>query len=172
MLFSAKRDHLRRVLDQHDRRAATARRDGEAGRTGARAEIGEPAGKAGRHRGGQHHRVHAGAMAGTLRLHQPEIAAVEGVDRRAGRFAAGRHRVARAQPFLISLPMPASARMVRALLDLVGVDHDAARQDAERAVEHAHVLVGDEIADAGIAHQRLDEGDDDGVVGADQFFHG
>ena len=73
---------------------------------------------------------------------------------------------------LISLPMPASARMRARPVDLVGVDHDAARQDADRAVEHAHVLVGHEMPDAGIAQQRFDEGDDDGVVGADEFFHG
>ena len=87
-----KGQHFRRVLDQHDRGAGTARCDGKTGGTGARAEIGEPAGKARRHRRGQHHRIHAGAMAGALWLHQPEIAAVEGVDRR-GWFAAGRHRV-------------------------------------------------------------------------------
>jgi hypothetical protein len=35
-----------------------------------------------------------------------------------------------------------------------------------------HILVGDEEDDAGIAQQRLDEGDDDWVVGADEFDHG
>ena len=35
----------------------------------------------------------------------------------------------------------------------------------------ASVLVGDEASDAGVAQQRFDEGDDDGVVGADEFDH-
>ncbi len=52
------------------------------------------------------------------------------------------------------------------------LDQEAARQHAERPFEDAHALVGDEAMNAGIAHQRFDKGDDDGVVGADEFDHG
>ena len=76
--------HFGRILDQNDRLRLAARRHGQAGRAGAGAEIGEPAGKGAGHGGGQHHRVDAGAMAGAFRLHQPEIAAVEGVERMGG----------------------------------------------------------------------------------------
>ena len=98
-------------------RLRAARRDGKTGGAGAGAEIGEPSGKAGRHRGGQHHGIHAGAMARALRLHQPETAAVKGVDRR-GWFDAG-----------IGM---ASALSRRDLVADAGVGKDAARLGRSR----------------------------------------
>jgi hypothetical protein len=71
-------------------------------------------GEGGRHGGRQHHGVHAGAMAGLFRLHQPEPPAMEGIDRMGWRVldkgsARRGHYVWR-----ISLAMPASVRMRRA----------------------------------------------------------
>ena len=45
-------------------------------------------------------------------------------------------------------------------------------QNAKRSFSDAHILVGDEMGNARIAQQRLDEGNDDRVIGADKFKHG
>ena len=57
------------------------------------------------------------------------------------------------------------------LIGLVGVDHDALLQKTDRPFEYAHILIGDEAGNPGIAHQRFDKGDDHGIVGADEFYH-
>ena len=62
-------------------------------------------------------------------------------------------------------------KLARDLLMLV-VDQDAARQDAERAFQHAHVLIEHHMRDVGALEQRLDRGDQHRVVGADEFVHG
>ena len=151
--------HVRRVLDQHDlgsgQRDATARPGRPAPAPKSASLPAKPDGTAA-----------ASIMASmparwprAFRLHQPEIAAMEGVERMGRRVV--RHERGKLAHFSrISLAMPASARMRRAASDLVVGDHHAARQDADRAVKHAHVLVGHEAADAGVAQQRFDEGDD------------
>ena len=53
----------------------------------------------------------------------------------------------------------------------VRFDHDASRQNAERSLDHAHILVGNEAGDAGVVHQGLHIGDDHGVVCADELDH-
>ena len=50
-------------------------------------------------------------------------------------------------------------------------DHDAARQHAKRAFEHAHVPVQHHVRDVCALEQRLDRGDQHRIVGPDQFVH-
>ncbi|CAN0653602.1 protein of unknown function [Nitratireductor aquimarinus] len=66
------------------------------------------------------------------------------------------------------------ARILKQLmgrLTIFLVYQDALWQDAERPFQNAHVLVGDETGNARIAQQALDEGNDDGIVGADKLEH-
>jgi hypothetical protein len=73
--------HFGRSLDQcHTGRWASGG-DRHPDRARAGAEIGELPGEARGHRGGEHHRVHAGAMAAAGRLNQMEGAAMKGVER-------------------------------------------------------------------------------------------
>src|SRR5262249_10711695 len=44
-----------------------------------------------------------------------------------------------------------------------------AREYAERAFEHAHVLVKHHVRDGGAGQQRLDHGHQDGVIGSQDF---
>src|SRR6516225_2379886 len=50
-------------------------------------------------------------------------------------------------------------------------DQYAARQNAKRAFEHAHVLIGDEVGNAGAIKKRHDGRHQDLVVGAQDFLH-
>src|SRR5262249_31480407 len=59
------------------------------------------------------------------------------------------------------------AGFTRAILS----DHHTTRQHAERAFEHAHVLVEHHMFDARAAQQRLDRSDQHGIVGANDFAH-
>ena len=52
---------------------------------------------------------------------------------------------------------------------IVLLHQDAARQNADRAFQHAHVAVEHDVGDVGAVEQRLDGGDQHGVVGADDF---
>ncbi len=57
-------------------------------------------------------------------------------------------------------------------IPVILVNHHASRQNAERAFHDAHVLVGDEKGNAGVAQETFNEGDDHGIIGADEFYHG
>src|SRR5215216_3541299 len=50
-------------------------------------------------------------------------------------------------------------------------NHQAARQDADRSFEHAHVLVEHEVGNPGLVEQRSDRRDEDCIVRADQLVH-
>src|SRR5262249_44653558 len=50
-------------------------------------------------------------------------------------------------------------------------DEHPPRQDSDRSLKHAHVLIGDDMRDAGALEQRLDGADQDAVVGADDLPH-
>ena len=47
----------------------------------------------------------------------------------------------------------------------------APRQNADRTVKNAHILVGDKMRNLRIAQQRLDIGNQHGVIGAHKFDH-
>src|SRR5262245_18219900 len=64
---------------------------------------------------------------------------------------------------------PGLAKQGSRILEAAVLDQDAARQDAERALENAHVAVEDELLDAGAFEQRLDGGDQHHVIGTDKF---
>lgn len=49
-------------------------------------------------------------------------------------------------------------------------DQHAARQDAERTFQDAHVAVGNLVRDAGVGQDCPDKGKQDGIVTAKQFF--
>jgi hypothetical protein len=49
------------------------------------------------------------------------------------------------------------------------VNEDPARQDAERALDHAHVLVQHQMMDIGAVEQCTDCGNQHDIVGPDQF---
>src|SRR5262245_29573127 len=55
------------------------------------------------------------------------------------------------------------------LLDAAVLDQDTARQDADRPLEHAHVAVEHHMPNSGAVEQRLDGGDQHGVIGADEL---
>lgn len=54
---------------------------------------------------------------------------------------------------------------------LVLADQQTARQHAERALNDAHIGVGDEIGDPGLFHQGLCKGQQNGIVRTDKFDH-
>ena len=54
---------------------------------------------------------------------------------------------------------------------LLVLDQHAARQHAERAFQHAHVLVEHHVADSGALEQRLDRRYQDRVIGANDLAH-
>ena len=70
-----------------------------------------------------------------------------------------------------SCASPASSSSCRATRQCLLIDHDAARQHAERAFQHAHVLVQHHVRNVGALEQRLDRGDQHRVVGPDQLVH-
>ena len=106
----------------------------------------------------------ADAVAAPL-LRQPQPAAEHGV---VGESPAS--APADARPQLVA--RPASSSSCRAAVLMLVVDQDAARQDAERAFQHAHVLVEHHMRDVGALEQRLDRGDQHGIVGADELAQG
>ena len=61
--------------------------------------------------------------------------------------------------------------MRRALLVPVARHQHAPRQDAERALHDAHVLVDDGVLDAGLVQERVGKGDEHGVVAAQKLDH-
>ena len=61
--------------------------------------------------------------------------------------------------------MPALGDELAGVFEPGARHQDAARQDADRAFDDAHVLVGDQDVDAGVAQQRLRIGDQDEIVG-------
>src|SRR5690606_1252461 len=63
------------------------------------------------------------------------------------------------------------AEQAAGALDIVGRHQDPPRQDAERALDDAHVLVGDEVADPRLLEQGLDERDQHDVVGPQDLVH-
>ncbi len=52
---------------------------------------------------------------------------------------------------------------------VVLMNQDAARQDAQRSLDHAHVLVQHQMMDIGAVEQRADRGNQHHIVGPDQF---
>src|ERR1700751_1880914 len=52
---------------------------------------------------------------------------------------------------------------------LLVMDQDSPRQDAERAFDHAHVLVQHHVMDIGAVEQRADRRNQHDVVGPNQF---
>ncbi len=71
----------------------------------------------------------------------------------------------------IRLPSPASRHQRARPLQALAVHHDAARQNADGTVQHAHMGIGHEMGDTLLLQQAGGEGHGDGVVGAKQFFH-
>src|SRR5262249_19259856 len=55
------------------------------------------------------------------------------------------------------------------IIDAAFVDQDAARQDADRALEHAHVLVEHDVGDVGGIEQGAPRRDQHGIVGAHEL---
>ena len=54
---------------------------------------------------------------------------------------------------------------------VVLVNQDSPRQDAERSLDDAHVLVQHQMMDIGAVEQRADCGNQYDIVGSDQFPH-
>jgi hypothetical protein len=54
-------------------------------------------------------------------------------------------------------------------VSLLRVDHDAARQETQRAFDGAHVLIGDEEQHAFLSQQAFDHGDHDQIIRAYEF---
>ena len=80
-----------------------------------------------------------------------------------------RFRTARSGPQLVRQP-----RILQQLprdRQVFLIDHDAARQHAERAFQHAHVLVQHHVRDFGALEQRLDRRDQHRIVGPDKLVH-
>ena len=162
-VLARKRGERRIDLDQRHRRARHARREREPRRhrrrrrdrprcsPGARMR---PRPRAGSRRGRRGGRAAAGAARAARRGPRPRC--VVGVSQHRG-AAHGRARPR------------SSSRRARASCS--SVDQDAARQHADRAFQHAHVLVEHQMADAGALEQRLDRRDQDRVVGADDLAH-
>ena len=113
-------------------------------------------------------------MVAARRLDGLDLAAEKSIDGhlgRSGNVLCGRFRVQRLVfGSEISLPMPASSRSFRAASISSAATITRRGKHAERALDDAHILVGDEGGDAGIAKQRLDEGNEHDVIGAQQFF--
>ena len=111
----------------------------------------------------QQRRVEPGAMA-LRRLHERDEPAEEGVDRMVS-WTAACGAVTKARS-------PARHRQDAAgALVLMARDQHAARQDAERAFHDAHVLVHGGMLDAGLLQERFGEGDEHGVVAAQELDH-
>ena len=107
-------------------------------------------------------RVMTDAMSALLLL-EPQSPAEHGV---VGQLGVGRRLVGAqfvGEPSVLQEP----ARGLPVFL----VDQNAPRQDAERAFQHAHVLVEHQMMNRRGLQQRFDRGDQHGVVGADEFAH-
>ena len=76
---------------------------------------------------------------------------------------------AMAQPSSSSFPRPASTMRRRARASSSPVDQNPPWQEAERALRGGHVLVGDEIGDPLRLQDRFDDGDENEIVGAQDF---
>ena len=159
------------LFDQHDRRAS-GQRDARPGRPRRRRRRNRRAGRQ-KPEGTAAASIMASMPARwprAFRLHQPEIAAVEGVDRLGGRCSPA--TASRASAVLaISLAMPASARMRRA----ASTSSSATMMRRGRMpIEPSSTLMFWSATRQPMPASRssdFDEGDDDGVVGADEFFH-
>lgn len=57
------------------------------------------------------------------------------------------------------------------LMDLVGIDKNAARDHGERSFQDAHVAVGDKMLDSGLSEDRFQKGDQYRIVCPKKFFH-
>ena len=57
----------------------------------------------------------------------------------------------------------------RAAVELVFLDQNPPRENADRAFQHAHVLIDNHMRDIGAVEQRFDRGDQDEIVGANEF---
>jgi hypothetical protein len=105
-------------------------------------------------------------MMAACRLYRLDASAQEGVDRRLGRV--DEHRLG-------LRPQLAADTGIRQQLSRLGEfilgDEDAPWQHAERSFHDTHVLVDDQMFDAGILQKGLDEGNHDHVIGADELFH-
>jgi hypothetical protein len=55
--------------------------------------------------------------------------------------------------------------------DLVLVDQNAPLEGADRALEHAYVLIGDYVRNSRAVEQRLDGRDHDRIIGSHEFAH-
>src|ERR1700743_3958980 len=53
--------------------------------------------------------------------------------------------------------------------DLILADQDAPLKSADRAFQHADILIGKQMRDPGAVEQRLDRRDQYGIIGPDQF---
>ena len=67
---------------------------------------------------------------------------------------------------------PASRERAPRRRPVAVIDQQPAREGADRAFDHAHVLIGNEAGDAGLPQHRLGEADQHGVVAAQHFTHG
>jgi hypothetical protein len=66
----------------------------------------------------------------------------------------------------------AKARVLKELAgfgEMLLVDQDPARQDADRSFQHAHIAVEHDVRNLGALEQRLDGVDQDRIVCAHQF---
>lgn len=164
--LAGKAGHFRGTLDEERCDAGAAAEDGQAGGAGTCAETEEPAPETRGNGTCQDERIDAGAMPPLCGLHQMEAAPIELIDRVIARFRHGRRL------FLLHFVSdPRIGQNPFRAFRLFRVDHYSFRQYAERALDDAHILVGDEAGNARVAHQYLDERDQDGVVGADKFDH-
>lgn len=64
------------------------------------------------------------------------------------------------------------AQETAGLLDPLAIHQDAARKNADGAVENAHMRVRDEMLDPRIPQKRIHEGKENRIVGTHQFAHG
>ncbi|CVI59506.1 hypothetical protein AGR9A_Cc210060 [Agrobacterium salinitolerans str. Hayward 0363] len=165
---ASKLNHFRRALIERHLRLFEPCRNRHAGSARTCAEIGDPAGAVIRHQRGQKHGVHAGPVPPALRLDDVKPAPVKGVDRFGNAIA---HR--RSSLFVAQLVAePGIDENAAGLIGAVVFHQEPSRQKAERPLQNAHRLIGDEAMDAGIPHQAFGEGEQHGVIGSDQFTHG
>ena len=162
-VLGRERSKRRIDLDQRDPEAGNAGRQRKPGSADAGAEIRPPA------------RRHAPAR----RRQQDRIMAETMATRAAGAAAAGRrarHRrvmspLAAHASGRSSWPRPASFSSLRAARNVLVRNQHAPRQHADRAFQHAHVLVEHDVRDLGRIEQRLDRRNQHRVIGANEFAH-
>src|ERR1700722_4600890 len=56
-------------------------------------------------------------------------------------------------------------------IDLVLADQNTARENADRAFQHAHILIHHHMLDARAVEQRFERRDQDRIVGANELTH-